>query len=86
MKKLIAMACLCFAGSTYAQFKLPAKFSGKQTEKQTEKSAEKKSSPSIKSDIDNEGFNPIKQCMWSSTPFIMMVLQPVSLMRLPITA
>lgn len=62
MKKLIAMACLCFAGSTYAQFKLPVKFSGKQTEK----SAEKKSSPSIKSDIDKvardlyQGFNNIK--------------------------
>ena len=62
MKKLIALACLCFAGSSYAQFKLPVKFSGKQSEKQTEK----KSGPSIKSDIEKvardlyDGFNNIK--------------------------
>ena len=62
MKKLIALACLCFAGSTYAQFKLPAKFSGKQSEKQTEK----KLTPSIKTDIEKvsrdlyQSFNNIK--------------------------
>lgn len=48
MKKLIALAFLCFTGSSYAQFKLPVKLPGKQTEKQTDK----KSAPSIKSDIE----------------------------------
>lgn len=47
MKKLIALAFLCFAGSTYAQFKLPAKLTGNRSEKQTER----KVVPSIKTDI-----------------------------------
>ena len=62
MKKLIALAFLCFAGTTYAQFKLPAKFTGNRSEKQTDK----KAVPSIKSDIQKvardlyEGFNNVK--------------------------
>ncbi len=58
MKKLIAVAFLCFAGSSYGQFKLPVKFTGKQTEK--------KSAPSIKTDIEKvardlyQEFNNIK--------------------------
>ncbi len=62
MKKLIALAFLCFTGSSYAQLKLPVRFPGKQSEKQTEK----KSTPSIKTDIEKvardlyQGFNNIK--------------------------
>lgn len=62
MKKLIALAFMCFTGSSYAQFKLPVKFPGRQSEKQTEK----KSNPSIKMDIEKvardlyQGFNNIK--------------------------
>ena len=62
MKKLIALAFLCFAGSTYAQFRLPVKLTGKQSEKQTER----KIVPSIKTDIQRvardlyDDFNNIK--------------------------
>lgn len=62
MKKLIALAFLCIAGSTYAQFKLPGRLIGKHSEKQ----AEKKATPSIKADIQKvardlyEGFDNIR--------------------------
>lgn len=62
MKKLIALAFLCFGGSTYAQFKLPAKLTGNRTEK----TPDRKAVPSIKTDIQKvardlyEGFNNVK--------------------------
>jgi len=35
--------------------------------------------------METTGFNPKKQCIWSSTPFTIIVLQPVSFIRFPIT-
>jgi hypothetical protein len=40
----------------------------------------------IDSEIETVGFKPKKQCTWSSTPFTIMVLQPVSSIKFPITA
>src|SRR5690348_3760899 len=39
----------------------------------------------INSDTATTGFKPTKQCTWSSTPFTIMVLQPASFIKPPIT-